>query len=145
MRHRFIVGFALSVANGLLWVVIVSAAVQGTGFGIGYAFGVRRIIAVADNDEQDVASASIPTIQQIGFAAGAAAVGIVANAAGFGVDVTVAAARSAVRWIFECFLPFGVVGIVAAWCLTFERSNENRVVHACSGLGRHNSDEHECV
>ncbi len=62
MRHRFIVGFALSVANGPMWVVIVSAAVQGTSFGIGYAFVVRRFIAVADNDAQDVASASIPTI-----------------------------------------------------------------------------------
>ncbi|MGI9407179.1 MAG: MFS transporter, partial [Hyphomicrobiaceae bacterium] len=116
-----ILGFALAMPNGPMWALILSAVAQGAGFGISWAFVVARITKSAALDQKDVASSSIPTIQQIGFAFGAAAAGIVANTAGFSDEVTASTARSAASWIFAGFLPFALVANFAAWRLTSVR------------------------
>lgn len=117
-----ILGFALAMSGGPIWFLLLCAAGQGAGFGISWAFVVKRITADAARNEKEVASAAIPTMQQIGFAAGAAAAGIVANAAGFSNDVTVSSAISAAPWIFAAFLPFALVSNFAAWRMTARQS-----------------------
>lgn len=116
-----ILGFALTMSDGPIWFLLLCAAGQGAGFGISWAFVVKRITANAAGNERELASAAIPTMQQIGFAFGAAAAGIVANTAGFGGDVTSSAAKLAAPWIFAAFLPFALASNLAAWRMTAER------------------------
>ena len=113
-----ILGFALWMSTGPLWLLLICAAGQGVGFGISWGFIVKRITSNASAGEQEIASSSVPTLQQIGFAVGAAAAGIVANIIGFGDNVTVAIALDAAPWIFAAFLPFALVSNFAAWRLT---------------------------
>jgi hypothetical protein len=53
-------------------------------------------------------------VQRIGYAVGAAAAGIAANAAGLGDGATVAAARAAAFSVFAAFLPLFAIGGLAA-------------------------------
>ncbi len=112
-----VLGFALTMRDGPLWAVILCATVQGAGFGVMWAFVITRITENAPGNERDVVSSSIPTMQQIGFAFGAAAAGVVANMVGFGDVVTIAAARDAAVWVFAAFVPFALYANIAAWRL----------------------------
>ena len=112
-----LVGFMVFVPLGPLWAVILSALAAGAGFGMMWPFVVRRIIAGAPSGEGDRASAAQPTIQQIGFALGAAASGIVANAVGFAGPASASSAQDAGFWIFAAFVPLTLVGVFAGWRL----------------------------
>ncbi len=116
-----ILGFALMMSNGPLWGLLLCAALQGAGFGISWAFVVKRITANADVCDKEVASAAIPTMQQIGFAFGAAFVGLIANALGFGDDVSIATAKLAAPWIFVIFIPLSFISIFAAWQISSDQ------------------------
>ncbi|SLN29787.1 putative multidrug-efflux transporter/MT1670 [Roseovarius albus] len=130
-----LIGFALLMASGPVWAILACAGVQGAGFGIMWAFVYRRITDHADPTEADTAASAIPTIQQIGFACGAAASGLVANALGFGEDVGLATAHSAAFWVFFAFVPFTVIAAIAGWrlakaqCLIPRSDTESRGSH----------------
>ncbi len=106
---------AFAMPFGSVWLVLIGAVTQGAGFGISWAFVVKRMSEAAHESEKDVAATSVPTMQQIGFAFGAAAAGIIANAAGFGDQVSPDAAQLASFWIFAAFLPPAAIGVFAAW------------------------------
>ena len=112
-----LVGFAFAMDSGPIWLILGFAGMQGAGFGMMWAFVVKRITQSAIEGEANETASAIPTMQQIGFAFGAAAAGIVANSFGFGDTVTVAAARSAAFWIFIAFVPFALVACMAGWRL----------------------------
>ncbi|WP_120501961.1 MFS transporter [Roseovarius sp. EL26] len=112
-----LLGFALTMGSGPVWLIVALAGIQGTGFGMMWAFIVNRITEAARAAEANETSSAIPTMQQIGFAFGAAAAGIVANTFGFGEDVSALAAQSAAFWIFAAFVPFAVIACVAGWRL----------------------------
>ena len=65
------------------------AAILGIGWGIGtcWAFTAQRIMSGARKGEETVAASSVPTVQQMGFAVGAALSGLAANSAGFAVGL----------------------------------------------------------
>jgi MFS family permease len=84
------------VAAGVLADVsalLLSGAILGIGIGIGvcWAFVAQRIMSGARKGEETVTAASVPTVQQMGFALGAALSGLAANAAGFAVGLPRAA------------------------------------------------------
>ncbi len=110
-------GFALVMGSGPIWLVLILAGIQGVGFGVMWAFVVKRISENAIEKEANETFSAIPTMQQIGLAFGAAAAGIVANSFGFGEDVTAEAAQAAAFWIFIAFVPFAMVACVAGWRL----------------------------
>jgi MFS family permease len=68
-----------------LHALLLCAAILGIGAGIGvcWAFVAQRIMSGARKGEEAVTAASVPTVQQMGFALGAALSGLAANAAGF--------------------------------------------------------------
>jgi MFS family permease len=68
----------------LLCVAIVGI---GTGIGVCWAFVAQRIMSGARKGEEAVTAASVPTVQQMGFALGAALSGLAANSAGFAVGL----------------------------------------------------------
>jgi MFS family permease len=66
------------VAGGL------ALAVTGIGFGLSYAFLMEFTIAAASDDERDLTAGAIPTFESLCAAIGAALMGLLGNAAGFG-------------------------------------------------------------
>lgn len=111
-----VLGLTLFMRGGELWMILPWPVCQGAGFGMMWGLVVRRIIAAAPGQEQ--ASSAMPTTQQIGFAVGAAACGIVANTAGFADGVSADAAAQVAVWVFAAFLPLMVLANVAAWKFT---------------------------
>lgn len=112
-----ILGFASTMPTGPLWTILGWAVCQGAGFGMMWGFVVRRVLAAAPGEERGRASSALPTTQQIGFAIGAAAAGLVANAAGFSDGIDPASAAAVGFWVFAAFLPIALIGNLAAWRL----------------------------
>lgn len=108
-------GFALTVPMGSLWGVLLCAILQGAGYGTMWSFIVRRVIEAAPDHERPLAAAVLPTIQQVGFAIGASACGIVANLTGFQDGIAPTAIAHAAFWLFAAFLPIGLIAAMAAW------------------------------
>jgi hypothetical protein len=73
-------------------------------------------LAVAE--EKDRLASAIPTVQRLGYAVGAAYIGIVANAAGFADHIGAETARAVGFWIFAGSLPLAGLGLAAAWAFT---------------------------
>ncbi|MGJ8618678.1 MAG: MFS transporter, partial [Sulfitobacter sp.] len=77
-----IAGFVYAVPAGPVWLIALCALAEGAGFGLAYTFILRRITALAPKDEMQRITGAIPTMQRIGYALGAAYIGIIANASG---------------------------------------------------------------
>jgi hypothetical protein len=98
--------------------MIVCGLLQGAGFGLCWPAIVQRTVRFADADERSLASASVSTVQRIGYAVGTAAVGIAANAAGLADGAAVPAVRAAGFWVFAAFIPVLAIGVASAWGFT---------------------------
>lgn len=107
-------GFAYAIPAGSIPLILASAILQGGGFGIAWPFVTRLIVASARAEESTITSSAVPALQRIGYATGAAAAGIVANASGFSEGLTGTASEGVARWLFLAFLPLALVGVVAA-------------------------------
>jgi hypothetical protein len=70
-------------------------SLAGGGIGSTWAFVAQRIMGNARPGEEDLAAASVATVQQGGTAVGAALAGVVANLAGFARGGDVADAPAA--------------------------------------------------
>jgi MFS family permease len=110
-----IVGFMLTVPHGPLWLVAVCAALEGIGFGMSWTFILRRVTVLAPVGETERASAALPTLQRLGYALGAAYVGIVANAVGIADSMDRTTAQAVGFWIFAACLPLAAIGLLSAW------------------------------
>ena len=77
--------------------------------------GVSVVAKAADKER---ASTALPSIQQIGFALGAALSGLIANYIGLGDGLTQENLLSASFWLFTAFLPLIAIGNIAAWRFT---------------------------
>lgn len=108
-----ILGFLHAVPNGPVWLIAVYAAMEGAGFGMAWTFILRRTMKLVEADEVERISAAIPTMQRLGYALGAAYVGIVANASGLLSMETAADAAKVARWIFASCVPFAAIGLAA--------------------------------
>ncbi|MGH7078065.1 MAG: hypothetical protein ACREFU_08195, partial [Acetobacteraceae bacterium] len=112
------IGLAAFVSNGPLFPIVLSVTLQGFGYGICWPFIVRRIVVAASPGERDLAASATSSMQRIGYALGASASGIAANAVGLGHETTRAVAESAAIWVFVSFLPVLAIGAAAAWQVT---------------------------
>lgn len=108
-----IAGFLYAVPNGPIWFIAVFAAMEGGGFGMAWTFILRRTTTLSAPQEVQRISGAIPTVQRLGYALGAAYVGIVANAAGFATMDTAEEATAIARWIFAACLPFALFGLLS--------------------------------
>jgi hypothetical protein len=111
-------GFAIAVPSGSLTGMVVCGLLQGAGFGLCWPAIVHRTVRFSDPAEQSLASASVSTVQRIGYAVGTAAVGIAANASGLAEGVSAAAAKTAGFWVFAAFIPVLMIGLLSAWRFT---------------------------
>jgi MFS family permease len=98
--------------------MVLCGLLQGAGFGLCWPAIVHRTVRFADPAEQSLASASVSTVQRIGYAVGTAAVGIAANVSGLAEGVSAAAAKTAGFWVFAAFIPVLMIGLLSAWRFT---------------------------
>ena len=111
-------GLAIVVPAGSLAGIVVCVLLPGMGFGLCWPAIVQRIVRFASEPERTLAAAAPGIVQRVGYAVGAAASGVAANAAGLADGISMAAARSAGFWVFAAFVPVLAVGMIAAWRFT---------------------------
>jgi len=113
-----IAGCAVFMPQAALWPMMPFVLMLGGGFGMMWGFAIKRVTASAPEGERERASAALPTVQMFGYALGAAAVGILANALGFADDPDRETLQTIAFWIFAAFVPLGLVACWAAWRLS---------------------------
>jgi len=114
------IGVALFIGSGPLVAIVVCVLAQGAGAGMCWPFVVKRIVSAAPEHERDLTASAASSIQRIGYAIGASASGIAANAAGLGQSASAEAAHGAGVFVFSCFIPVLLIGCLGAWGLTRE-------------------------
>ena len=109
-----IAGFVYAITEGPLLLLGLLVIMEGFGFGLAWSSILRRMLTLVDADDRERTSASIPTIHRLGFAIGAAWIGIVANAAGLATGASVETIEFVARSVFISCLPFALLGMIAA-------------------------------
>ena len=66
-------------------------------------------------EDRSIAAASIPLVQRIAYALGAAAAGLVANSAGFSGGLSAQASKLVAVWVFAAFIPLATIGVFAGF------------------------------
>ncbi|MEM8838909.1 MAG: MFS transporter [Pseudomonadota bacterium] len=122
-----ILGFLLSVPNGPIWLIAVFALLEGAGFGMAWTFILRRTTGLADPEEVQRIAGSLPTVQRLGYALGAAYIGIVANALGFASSDTPQETALIAQWVFFACMPFAVFGLLAMVALVRRAPGVSRI------------------
>lgn len=95
--------------------ICVALVLIGLGVGLAWPHLLTRVFQVAPAGEQDLASASITTVQLFATAFGAALAGMVANIAGLTDPGGIEGTASAAVWLFGVFALAPVVGVLIAW------------------------------
>lgn len=93
----------------------------GLGIGLGWPHLLTRVLQAARPGEENLASASITTVQLYATALAAALAGLVANSAGLVEPGGVEGARSAALWLFAVFACAPLLALPLALRLTSER------------------------
>jgi MFS family permease len=98
-----LLGLALAMPAGPVTALVPALVLVGGGIGACWAFTAQRIMSGARRGEGDVAASSVATVQQVGYALGAAVAGLVANVAGFSVGGATAGIAQAAFWVPATF------------------------------------------
>ena len=102
--------------------IALALACTGFGVGMGWPHLLTRVLTLAPPGEENLASASITTVQLYGMAIGAAVAGLVANAAGLTEPGGLAGAESAASWLFGGFALAPALAAILAWrCVAVRR------------------------
>ncbi|HSA79880.1 MAG TPA: MFS transporter [Geminicoccaceae bacterium] len=113
-----IAGLAWTMPLGPVAALVPWVVLLGAGFGMCWAFVMRRVVESVAESERERAASSLPTIQLLGYALGAALSGIVANLYGLAADAPRGVVETAAFWVFAAFLPLASAGVAAAWRLS---------------------------
>jgi MFS family permease len=94
----------------------ISAALLAVGYGVGIAWPhlLTGVLKAAPPGEQDLASASITTVQMFATALGAALAGLIANLGGLTAPGGVAGTAGAALWLFVTLAAGTAVGFLTA-------------------------------
>ena len=90
---------ALLTPHAAVLPLIAAIAALGAGIGQCWPFVAHRVLAGAQPGDETVAAASVPTVQQIGFALGAAIAGLIANASGLSAAIADDGMIAAAFWV----------------------------------------------
>lgn len=104
----------IGLAGSPLTLVAAALALVGIGFGISHSFINQRIMAAAPEGQEDATATAIPTLECLGGAIGAAAAGLVGNAAGFGGPLTPDVVHMGSIGVFGGGALIVLLGVVAA-------------------------------
>jgi MFS family permease len=99
-----VIGLRIWVVDGPLALIGICVAVIGAGIGLCFAHISSWTMAAARAGEESQTASSIPTIQSLGIAFGAAAAGLVANTAGLAGGIAPETVASAASWVYQLSL-----------------------------------------
>ena len=107
-----LLGIALLMPLSPAPIVFPAIALVGGGIGACWAFTAQRVMRGARPGEEDIAASSVVTIQQTGFALGAAMAGLIANAAGLSAGLNRTDVVEAAFWVPVSFVAAAVIAIL---------------------------------
>jgi hypothetical protein len=105
-------GIALAMPTGPVAAIVSTIVLVGGGIGACWAFTAQRIMTSARRGEEDIAASSVATVQQTGFALGAAVAGLVANTAGFSLGGDPTGTVRAAFWVPASFVAAAAVAAI---------------------------------
>jgi len=111
-------GVGVLMAPGPVAALIPPIVLIGAGIGAAWAFVLQRVMSDAKGGEENIAAASAATVQQAGFALGAAIAGLVANASGLDNGLDPGSVVRASFWV-----PLALVTAPLAACAIGVRLN----------------------
>ena len=111
------IGVAVAVPNGPLAAIGVLAFLQGAGFGMCWVYIMRRVVASVPENEKAKVSSSIPSLQRLGYAIGAALSGVIGNQIGIADTDYDGQQADAATWLYIAFIPLAIAGTAGAWRL----------------------------
>jgi len=97
--------------------VVPAIVVLGMGIGQCWPFVAHRIMSGAKARDEVVAASAVPTVQQTGFALGAALAGLVANASGFSEGAADQSMMQVAFWVPASFVVPAIIACLASWRL----------------------------
>ncbi|CAN5387040.1 MFS transporter [soil metagenome] len=104
----------LLVPSSSTAILLPAIVLLGVGMGQCWPFVAHSVMNSAKPGEEAVAAASVPTIQQLGFALGAAVAGCVANLSGLSDGMSDAGMANAAFWIPASFVVFALAACLTA-------------------------------
>jgi MFS family permease len=126
-----LIGIALLLPSpAALFALIPAIVVLGIGIGQCWPLVAQRVMSGARAGEEVIAASSAATVQQMGFALGAALAGVVANASGLSSVADESMMRAAF-WVPASFVVPAAIAIVASVRLrgVSSRDAARRIVH----------------
>jgi len=121
-----LVGLAWSLpAQPLFWVVL-SLLLIGSGFGISYAFLNQRVMAAAQQGQEDLTAGSAPTLGALGGAVGAAIAGLVGQTVGLDLPLQPLQVTLAVGLLAGGGAALAIAASLLAWRL-IRRTSTNQM------------------
>jgi predicted MFS family arabinose efflux permease len=99
-----LIAIAVLTPHSTLLLVVPAIVLLGVGIGQCWPFVAQRIMESAKPGDETVAASSVPTIQQMGFALGAAIAGLAGNAAGLSIANSNEAMVQAASWVPGSFV-----------------------------------------
>ncbi|SNZ19476.1 MFS transporter [Cohaesibacter gelatinilyticus] len=110
-----LVAFSFLYPVGPVWILAMIAGLSGAGFGMSWTFILRRTTSLVEEAEIPRVTAAITTVQRVGYAFGAAYIGLVGNALGFEETAEPIALGELARSLFMACFPFVLLGLLATW------------------------------
>ena len=104
MMGAGLLGLALLIRLEPAVMVFPAIALTGAGIGACWAFIAQRVMSGARAGEENLAASSVATVQQTGFALGAALAGLAANAAGLSAGLSRTDIAEAAFWVPMSFV-----------------------------------------
>ncbi len=112
-----LIAIAALTPHSTLLLVVPAIILLGLGIGQCWPFVAHRIMEGAKAGDETVAASSVPTVQQMGFALGAAIAGLIGNASGLSVGPADEAMVQAATWVPGSFVVSAVLAAVAGFHL----------------------------
>jgi hypothetical protein len=95
------------------WLLVPAIAALGAGIGQCWPFVAHRIMDGAKAGNEVVAASSVPTVQQMGLAFGAAIAGLIANASGLSAAIPDEGMARAAFWVPASFVVSAMLAFLA--------------------------------
>jgi MFS family permease len=99
-----LLGVGVAMPAGPVAAVIPTLVLVGAGIGACWAFTAQRIMQGPGRGEETLAASSVATVQQVGFALGAAVAGLIANTAGLSAGRPPTGIARAAFWVPASFV-----------------------------------------
>ena len=108
-----LMAIGLFMPHAAIWLLLPAIVLLGMGIGQCWPFVAHRVMGGANAGEEIIAASSVPTIQQMGFALGAAVAGLVANASGLSAGMADAGIVRAAFWVPASFTVSAILAFLA--------------------------------